>query len=462
MEVDDSVQRSTPSISNAGSIDPKAPFTIHTSLLFDPKLKLFRRNMSIVICPASGCVVDVYHYDSNPIVHERDIDLRGKVVMPGFVDAHTHIFLHSYRERPAQEQMRDESIVERTIRATTHARRALVSGYTTYRDLGSEGMGAFDVSLRDAINRGLAPGPRLFVATHALTSTGSYEVRTENAANGVTGPQISDPCDGPVGVRRAVRRRVADGADVIKFYADYRRKVMRFPPLQTHPYIGGIPHAPRNANPQVIMFTQEEMNAIVDEAKLANLPVACHAGSTKGAIMAAKAGVTSIEHGESGSAELIQEMLQNDCIYVPTLAATEVMHKQELASMQKFVKQAYDAGVRLAAGGDTGVFNHGEGVREMELMIEAGIPVEDVLEACMVGGWEACGKDACGYQFGWLARGARADVIALDSDPRADNEALRKVIFVMKDGKIWRRDTVPAGLIQLALEDAGWTFENSR
>lgn len=339
--------------------------------------------------------------------------------------------------------MRDESIAERTIRATNHARLALLSGYTTYRDLGSEGMGAFDANVRDAINRGLIPGPRLFVATHALTSTGSYEMRTENAANGVRGPQISDACDGPVGARQAVRRRVADGADIIKFYADYRRKIMRFPPVQAHPYIGGMPFPPSDANPQVVMFTQDEMDAIVDEASLAGLPVACHAGTTKGAVMAARAGVTSIEHGSEGTDELFEAMREHNCIFVPTLAATNAIRPEQVAAAQQRVKRAFDMGVRLAAGGDTGVFNHGEGVREMELMIDAGIPVEEVLHACMVGGWESCGKGGCGYWFGYLARGTRADIIALDADPRVDKQALRSVSFVMKDGRVWKQDGVP-------------------
>ena len=230
---------------------------------------------------------------------------------------------------------------------------------------------------------------------------------------------------------------------------------MRFPPAQTHPYIGSTPFPPKEANPQVVMFTQEEMNAIVEEASLAGLPVACHAGTAKGAIMAAKAGVTSIEHGSEGGEALLKELRRQDCIFVPTLAATEAIRKEEVGAAQRQVKQAFDMGIRLAAGGDTGVFNHGEGAREMELMIAAGIPVEHVLEACMLGGWEACGRDSCGYQFGWLAKGNRADIIALDTDPRADTQALRKVSFVMKDGKIWKHAGLPTGFIDQILHESG-------
>jgi len=168
--------------------------------------------------------------------------------------------------------MRDESIVERTVRATNHARAALLAGYTTYRDLGTESIGNADANLRDCINRGLIPGPRLFVATEALASSGSYELRIENRLGGLLSvPRACDPADGPDGVRAAVRRRVGDGADLIKFYADYRRKVMRFPTTQ-----GSRPvrFAPERRNPAVPLYTQAEMDAIVDEARLAELPVA--------------------------------------------------------------------------------------------------------------------------------------------------------------------------------------------
>lgn len=349
--------------------------------------------------------------------------------------------------------MRDESIVERTVRATNHCRQALLSGYTTYRDLGTEGMGSLDTNLRDTIHRNIIPGPRLFVATDALASTGSYELRTENKAGGLVLPSISDTCDGVTGVRKAVRRRVADGADIIKFYADYRRKTRRFPSSATD----SIQFPPKQDNPASVMFSQEEMDAIVAEARLANLPVACHAGTEQGALMAVRAGVTSIEHGSQGSTELFDEMKKHGTIFVPTLAVVEAIRKEALPEAKKQVKQAFDIGVRFAAGGDTGAFNHGKGAREMELMVEAGIPIEDVLEACLIGGWETCGRDACGFRFGWFAEGTRADIIALDTDPREDINALRKVSFVMKDGKVWKEDGIPVGFFDWIMQDAGST-----
>lgn len=356
-----------------------------------------------------------------------------------------------HSERSSTEQMRDESIVERTVRATNHVREALLSGYTTYRDLGTEAMENFDANLRDCINRGQIPGPRLFVATHAIASSSSYDIRSENRQNGLVLPRSADAEDGPWGVRRAVRRRVGDGADVIKFYADYRRKVMRFPPL--HPSVVGnkpgagirFPPDHAEANPAVPLFSQEEMTAIVQEARLAKLPAVAHAGTVEGATMALRAGVTSLEHVNENSDELFEEMARKGVIYVPTLAIFEIglPSKGEFKKVQARIKRAFDVGVRMAAGGDTGTFPHGEGVRELELLRDSGIPIENVLEACMVGGWEACGKDLCGYRFGFFEKGARADIIALDTDPREDKRALRKVNFVMKDGEVYKENGVP-------------------
>ncbi|KAK2061557.1 amidohydrolase [Colletotrichum caudatum] len=419
--------------------------TLHTSLLFNARRKAFERDISIVVDPTRGIIEDVYHRADGDhfTVTERDIDLRGKVVMSGFVDAHTHVFLHSYDEASSTIQMRDESIVERIVRATNHLRAALLSGYTTYRDLGTEGMRSFDANLRDCVNRGLLPGPRLFVATECLASTGSYEVRRENTMAKL--PRISDACDGPVGVRQAVRRRAGDGADIIKFYADYRRRVMRFPP-PIQPPRDVIPFLPADPNPAVVMFDQEEMDAIVQEAKLGGLPVACHAGTAKGALMAVKAGVDTIEHCNEATDEVFREMRRRGTIFVPTLAVFR--NSPDFANISKRVKRAHDLGVRLAAGGDMGAFPHGEGALEMELMIRSGVPVADVLEACVIGGWESCGKDKSGLLFGSIEKDYRADIIALETDPRMDTGALRKVDFVMKDGKVWKKDGRPVGFLE--------------
>ena len=364
-------------------------------------------------------------------------------------------------EHSPSGQMRDESVVERVVRATNHLRCALLSGFTTYRDLGSEGMESHDARLRDCVNRGLVPGPRLFVATDALAGTGGYEARTENAAGGVRLPKISEACDGIADVRRAVRSRVAAGADVIKFYADYRRKTMRFPPAHAGDASSSIKFPPANPNPVVPLLSQDEMDEIVREAKLAELPVAAHAQSAKAALMAVHAGVTSVEHVSEATDELFREMRLRGCIFVPTLSVLQDLAGDDFPRIQRNAKKAFDAGVRLAVGGDTGAFPHGEGARELELLIEAGIPVEDVLEACTVGGWESCGGDQCGYRFGWFENGARADIIALDTDPREDKGALRKVGFVMKDGQVWKKDYIPVVMMNQLMRESSSSANNA-
>jgi imidazolonepropionase-like amidohydrolase len=348
-----------------------------------------------------------------------------------------------FSERPPLEQMRDESAVERIVRATTHARNALMAGYTTYRDLGTEALGSADAHFRDCINRGIIPGPRLFVATEAIASSGGYQMRIETRDNsGVLVPRASDVGDGPYGVRQAVRRRVADGADIIKVYADYRRQAMRFPDP------GSIKFSPADPSPATLLFTQEEMEAIVDEARRANLPVAAHATTDEAALQAIRAGVTSIEHLFLGASdEVLNEMKQHDCIWVPTLATAENMASEDaFKQLLERVRRAHQLGVRIAAGGDTGTFNHGLNAREMELLVVAGIPVAQVMAAGTIGGWEACGGDNCGFRFGVIESGARADIIGLDADPRIDPKAFRKVSFVMKDGRVWKYMGRPVGM----------------
>jgi imidazolonepropionase-like amidohydrolase len=243
---------------------------------------------------------------------------------------------------------------------------------------------------------------------------------------------------------------VGDGSDIIKFYADYRRKVMRFPQPGANPQ-RAIRFLPERPNPAVPLYTQEEMDAIVSEARLAEIPVSAHAGETRAALMAAKAGVTSVEHIFEDTDDILDDLLgvmkQKGTIWVPTLATTESYYPPTTGTLfqkqKAAVKTAHDRGVRLAAGGDTGTFDHGLNVREMEIMMECGISVEDVLEAGTVAGWEACGGDQCGFRFGWFEKGARADIIALETDPRADKRALRKVSFVMKDGQVWKQNGHP-------------------
>lgn len=431
--------------------------TIHTSLLFDPLQKTFLPNRSITVDPQSGLIAKVFHRENEDDISPVDIDLRHlPVVLPGLVDAHTHIFLHPYSEASSTIQMRDESPTERTIRAVTHVRKALLAGYTTYRDLGTEAMADADVGVRDAINRGLIPGPRIYAATQAIASSGGYEVRGENSQTRM--PAASDVADGVDGVRRAVRRRIGVGADIIKVYADYRKRVMRFPPPLTEngPDVqfpptccAGLPEMEAR-NPNYLQFSQEEMNALVEEAERADCPVAAHCTSSTAVMMAAKAGVLSIEHGNNADEETLSVMKEHGCMFVPTLAVMELFlrgNQEKMSQILRFTKKAWELGIELACGGDTGTFAHGDNAREPELMVMAGVPLEDVLRAATIGGWKACGGERCGRRFGWWEKGCAADVVGLDADPRCDSNALRKVAFVMKDGRIWRMDGEAVGMI---------------
>lgn len=304
-----------------------------------------------------------------------------------------------------------------------------------------------DCNVRDAINRGLMPGPRLFVATKIIASTAAYETRMENHIGGTCVPAGSDPADGPEEIRKAVRRRIGFGADIIKFYADYRRRTMRFPPKQQHPYVGSVLHPPAVPNPDSLVYSEEEMKALVAEAKLADCPVAAHASTNQGARLAAQAGSVTVEHAYWADEDTLQILKENGCMLIPTLAVCERFFASRMDEILAKTKRAWEMGVELACGGDTGTYPHGDNARELELMIEAGIPVEDVLAACTIGGWKACGGDRCGKRFGWLEEGLCADIIALAADPRQDAKALRQVTFVMKDAKVWKCDGEAVGMI---------------
>lgn len=194
-----------------------------------------------------------------------------------------------------------------------------------------------------------------------------------------------------------------------------------------------------NRNPNVVLFTQGEMEEIVKEARNSNAPIAAHAASSAAVIAAAKAGITTIEHGYDGSDKALVAMKDAGTIFVPTLAVCELFFNDKMVDILAHTKKAFDTGIKVACGGDTGAFAHGENAREMELMIEAGVLLEDVLVAATLHGWEACGGEMCGRRFGWWEEGVAADIVALDGDPREDIGALRKVRFVTKDGKVWKK-----------------------
>src|ERR1700712_1377757 len=230
------------------------------------------------------------------------IELKGMTMMPGLIEGHSHLFLHPYNETTWNEQILTESRAERTARAIVHARETLMAGFTSERDLGTEGAGYDDVGLKTAINKGIIPGPRMMVATRAIVATGSYGPKNAVPENTII--QGGEEADGVEGITHAVRSQIGHGADVVKIYVDYR-----WGPDET-------------AAPT---FTEEELKTAVEVAKSSGRIVAVHSGTQEGMRRAIMAGVTTIEHGDGGTPELFKMMKEKGIALCPTLSATEAI-----------------------------------------------------------------------------------------------------------------------------------------
>ena len=349
------------------------------------------------------------------------LDLGGLRLLPGLIDLHTHLLLHPYDETPWDEQVLHESLELRTIRAVLQARATLEAGFTTIRELGTEGAGFADVALRDAIGRGWIAGPRVLTATRAIVATGCYGPAGFDPRWDV--PKGAQEADGVDGVRVAVRQQVAAGADWIKFYADYRRA-------------RGDPASPT--------FSLDEMKAIVDEASSARRPVAAHATTDEGARRATLAGVKTIEHGTSISAETLVLMNEHGVVLVPTLAASEAVARyagwdgrppepENVAAGSSTLAKAHKLGVTIACGSDAGVFRHGDNAREIELLAQVLGSPRDALRAATTGAARVLGRE---QDLGVIVPGASADLLVVQGDPLADVTALRRVVLVVQAGRI--------------------------
>ncbi len=353
----------------------------------------------------------------------RTIALPGMTLLPGLIDAHSHLLLHPYNETPWDEQVLKEPLAERVCRATNHAKANLMSGFTTMRDLGTEGAGYADAGIKRAIDKGIIPGPRMLVVTRAIVATGSYAPKGFAPEWHI--PQGAEEADGE-SLRRVVRDQIAHGADWVKVYADY-------------------PHGPgREAKPT---FSLDELKLIVTTAADAGVPVVAHSTSKEGMRRAALAGVTTIEHGDDGDAEVFRLMAEKGVAYCPTLAASEAYARYggwrpgaavpaRVRSKRQSFKAALEAGVTIANGSDIGVFPHGEGAREIELLVEYGMTPVQALKAATGTAAKAL---RLGERLGAVKPGLAADLIAVAGDPTTDITVLRKVKLVIKGGTVYKQ-----------------------
>ncbi|TRM58816.1 hypothetical protein BD626DRAFT_510651 [Schizophyllum amplum] len=441
---------------------------LYTSALFDSLARKLVRDQVISVSEEYGIIVDVQTYDPaqfDELVardHARGIttmDVRHLTILPGFVDVHVHMFLHAYNEVSWTDQNTQENVIERTIRATVAAKKTLLSGYTAVRDLGTEGAGDADISLRKCISEGIIPGPRYFTANRAIVSTGAYGPKSKIILNreGVEGVAGAEAASGREACVEAVRRQIGAGADWIKIYADYRPLGRQVPAFIGRPTIN-IP-----------LFNRDEMAAMIDTAHAYGVRVAAHASNFASIETLLPLGIDSVEHGQgictptpspfqsvlstpaypSPSAEqtedltLLRAIRGSTTTWVPTLSIFHPEPGADAMAKEKWrmLSRAFQAAVReglddnLACGGDTGPFPHGDNALEMQLMRRLGAPWEKVLSWCTFGGYRCI-------------IGGR-----VDPEAKTGKQLVDEVVMGVKQGTLGPNE-IPFGVIR-----AGWAAD---
>jgi imidazolonepropionase-like amidohydrolase len=356
------------------------------------------------------------------------VNLPGTTLMPGMIEGHSHLLLHPYNETSWNDQVLRESEALRVARAVNHARATLMAGFTTVRDLGTEGAGYADVGLKQAIAQGIIPGPRVITTTRAIVATGSYgpvSGFSTDVADLI--PVGAEEADGIDGITRVVRSQIKHGADWIKVYADYRWG----PNGEARP-----------------IFTLDELKLIVEIAGSSGRSVVAHASTAEGMRRATLAGVESIEHGDGGTPDVFKLMAERGVVLCPTVAAGDAIlqyggwkrgdpEPARIVAKRASVKAAIAAGVTICNGSDVGVFAHGDNACELELLVSYGLSPVQALKA-------ATSVDArmlrMEERIGSVRKGLFADLVAVSGDPTKEISAVRNVVFVMKNGVVYRND----------------------